>query len=52
MPAANRTYDISNVVLKKEPGKNRCDGYRITRRKATVNGQLRDGVNIPPVLTR
>ena len=52
VPAASRTYDISNVVLKQEPGKDRCDGYRITRREATVNGQLRDGVHTPPVLTR
>lgn len=52
VPAANRTFDISNVVLKQEPGKDRCDGYRLTRREATVNGQLRDDVNTPPVLTR
>lgn len=52
VPAANRIYDINNVVLKEEPGKNRCDGYHLTRREATVNGQLRDGVNTPPVLTR
>lgn len=52
VPAANRTFDISNVVLKQEPGKDRCDGYRLTHREATVNDQLRDGVNTPPVLTR
>lgn len=52
VPAASRTYDISNIVLTQEPGKDRCDGYRITRREATVNGQLRDGFNTPPVLTR
>ena len=52
VPAASRTYDINNVVLQEEPGKNRCDGSRLTRREATVNGQLRDGLNTPPVLTR
>ena len=52
VPAASRTFDISNVVLKQEPGKDRCDGYRLTRREATVNGQLRDGLNTPPLLTR
>ena len=52
VPAANRTYDINNVVLQEEPGKSRCDGDRLTRREATVNGQLRDGLNTPPVLTR
>ena len=52
VPAANRTYDVTNIVLKEEPGKNRCDGSRLTRREATVNGQLRDGLNTPPVLTR
>ncbi|MBH8560158.1 hypothetical protein [Hymenobacter negativus] len=52
VPAANRTYDIGNVVLQQEPGETRCAGYRITRREATVNGQLRDGLNAPPELTR
>ena len=52
VPAANRTYDITNVVLKQEPGENRCDGDRLTRREATVNGQLRDGLTTPPVLTK
>jgi hypothetical protein len=52
VPAANRTYDISNVVLKQEPGETRCAGERLTRREATVNGQLRDGLNTPPLLTK
>ena len=52
VPAANRTYAIANVVLKEEPGKDRCDGYRLTRREATVNGQLRDGLTTPPLLTK
>ncbi|MCI1189378.1 hypothetical protein MON38_18290 [Hymenobacter sp. DH14] len=52
VPAANRTFDISNIVLQQAPGENRCDGYRITRREATVNGQLRDGLNTPPLLTK
>lgn len=52
VPAANRTYDITNVVLKQEPGETNCAGYRITRREATVNGQLRDGLTTPPELTR
>lgn len=53
VPAANRTYDINNVVLKQEPSKSRCGGgERLTRREATVNGQLRDGLNTPPLLTR
>ena len=52
VPAASRTYAITDIVLKEEPGQNRCDGYRITRREATVNGQLRDGVNNAPVLTK
>jgi hypothetical protein len=52
VPAANRTYDINNVVLKQEAGETRCSGYQITRREATVNGQFRDGLNTPPELTR
>jgi hypothetical protein len=52
VPAASRTYDITNIVLKQEPGETRCAGERITRREATVNGQLRDGLNTPPELTR
>ncbi len=52
VPAANRTYDISNIVLQQEPGNNHCDGYQLTRREVTVNGQLRDGLNSPPVLIR
>ncbi len=52
VPAANRTYAITNVVLKQEPGEDRCDGDRLTRREATVNGQLRDGLNTPPLLTK
>ena len=52
VPAVNRTYDISNIVLKQEPGANRCDGERLTRREALVNGQLREGLNTPPVLTK
>ena len=52
VPAARRTYDISNVVLKQEPGETRCAGDRITRREATVNGQLRDGLITLPELTR
>ena len=52
VPAANRTFTLSNIVLQQEPGKNRCDGYRLTRREVTVDGQLRDGLNTPPVLTR
>lgn len=52
VPAVNRTYDISNVVLKQEPGETNCAGYRITRREAIVNGQLRDGLNTSPELTR
>ncbi len=52
VPAANRTYNINNVILTQEPGKNRCDGYRITRREATVNGQRLDGLNNPPELKK
>jgi hypothetical protein len=52
VPAANRTYDINNVVLKQEAGETRCSGYQSTRREATVNGQFRDGLNTPPELTR
>ena len=52
VPAANRTYDINNVVLKQEPGGSRCSSERLTRREATVNGQLRDGLNTPPLLTK
>ncbi|GAA4032715.1 hypothetical protein GCM10022409_16220 [Hymenobacter glaciei] len=52
VPAANRTYDINNVVLKEEPGESRCSGYRITRREATINGQLRDGLKTSPILTK
>ena len=52
LPAANRTYDINNIVLKEELGKTRCEGYRITRREATVNGQLFDGLNNPPEIKK
>ncbi|MBF9223174.1 hypothetical protein [Hymenobacter ruricola] len=52
VPAAGRQYDINNIVLTQESGKSRCDGYRITRREATVNGQLRDGLTSPPLLTK
>ena len=52
VPAANRTFNISNIVLQQEPGKDRCDGYHLTRREVTIDGQLRDGLNNPPVLTR
>jgi hypothetical protein len=52
VPAASRTYDISNVVLEQENDGTRCNGIHLTRREATVNGQLRDGLNTPPELTR
>ena len=52
VPAAGRSYAISNVVLKQEAGENRCDGDRLTRREATVNGQVRDGLTAPPLLTK
>lgn len=52
VPAANRTYDISNVVLTQEPGGSRCSSERLTRREATVNGQFRDGLTTPPLLTK
>jgi hypothetical protein len=52
VPAANRTYNISNIVLTQEPGESRCDGYHLTRREANVNGQLRDGLATQPILTK
>ncbi|MBO2011857.1 hypothetical protein [Hymenobacter negativus] len=52
VPAASRSYDITDIQLTQEPGEKRCDGYRITRREATVNGQRRDGLNNPPELTK
>lgn len=52
VPAASRTYDITDVAIEQVPGNNRCDGYRISRREAHVNGQLRDGVNQVPELVK
>ncbi|MDB5233112.1 MAG: hypothetical protein JWR44_105 [Hymenobacter sp.] len=52
VPSAGRSYDISNIAIEQAPGSGRCDGYRITRREATINGQLRDGLNQPPELTK
>ena len=52
VPAAGRSYDISNVVLEQKPGESRCAGERVTRREATVNGQQRDGLNTPPILSK
>ena len=52
VPAATRQYDIGNIILEESPGKSRCDGYRITRREATVNGQRVDGISNPPELTK
>ncbi|MBJ6111000.1 hypothetical protein JAO73_18400 [Hymenobacter sp. BT523] len=52
IPAANRQYDINNIVLTTEPGRSQCDGYRITSRHVTVNGQVRDALASPPLLTK
>lgn len=52
VPAAGRTYDITNVVLEQAAGSGRCAAPYVSRRQATINGQLRDGLNNPPELTK
>ncbi|WP_210520748.1 hypothetical protein [Hymenobacter terricola] len=52
VPAAGRTYDITNVVLEQAAGSGRCAAPHLSRREATINGQLRDGLNNPPELTK
>lgn len=52
VPAASRTYDITDVVLEQTTGSGRCAAPRVSRRQATINGQLRDGLTNPPELTK
>ncbi|GAB3579077.1 hypothetical protein [Hymenobacter daeguensis] len=52
VPAAGRTYDITNVVLEQANGSGRCASPYVSRREATINGQLRDGLKTPPELTK
>jgi hypothetical protein len=52
VPAAGRTYDITNVVLEQKNGSGRCAVPYVSRREATINGQLRDGLRTPPELTK
>ena len=52
VPAASRSYDISNVILEQSAGSSRCDNEHLTRREATINGQRRDGLTNIPELTK
>ena len=54
VPAANRRYDITDVVLETETlyADQPCPSYRPVRREALVNGQRRDGIGQAPELTK
>jgi len=52
VPAAGRTYDITNVVLEQTAGSGRCAVPHLSRRDAIVNGQRRDGLYNSPELTK
>ncbi|MBF9143785.1 hypothetical protein [Hymenobacter properus] len=52
VPLANRSYDITNVVLEQTAGSGRCSAPRVSRKEATVNGQRRDALNQVPQLTK
>ena len=52
VPAARRSYDITNIVLVQIAGNGRCSAPRTTHNEATVNGQLRDALDQLPELTK
>ncbi|WP_310395946.1 hypothetical protein [Hymenobacter sp.] len=54
VPAANRRYDITDVVLETETlyADQPCPNYRLVLRNALVNGQRRDGISQAPELTK
>ena len=52
VPAAGRTYDITNVVLEQTASSERCAAPHLSRREATINGQRRDGLYNTPELTK
>jgi hypothetical protein len=52
VPAANRSYDITNVILEQTAGSKRCDNDRLNRSEANINGQQRNGLNQIPELTK
>ena len=52
VPAANRTFDITNVVIQQAAGSGRCALSHTTRNEATVNGQVRNGLSNIPELTK
>lgn len=52
VPAANRTYDIANLVTERKSSGGRCPVNQTTRLEATVNGQRRDALGQLPLLTK
>ncbi|MDO7849648.1 hypothetical protein Q5H92_25015 [Hymenobacter sp. M29] len=52
VPAANRSYDITNIVLEQTAGSGRCSVSHVSRNEALVNGQRRDALIQPPQLTK
>ena len=52
VPAASRSYDITNIVIEHTASGGRCSMDRITRQEVTVNGLRRDALNQVPELTK